>query len=577
MQLGITISNKFDCSALAFHYICKIGGLHLVVWQNLPITLSTPRMSPNLYTADKQIVMQFERIFLSASLIAASSFAAHAQSPQFKPNVLLILADDMGWSDIGCYGSEIETPNIDALAKTGVRFRQFHNTSKSWPSRACLLTGIYAQQNGYYKTHTGKLQNCITLGEYMKEAGYITLFSGKHHGGENPRTRGFDHYFGLKDGACNYFNPGHRRPGEEAPAQKNHKRQWCVEFEEFAPYTPPENDFYTTDYFTNYAIRWLEECSESDKPFFLYLAYNAPHDPLMAWPEDIAKYKNQYKKGYEAIRKKRFRKQKRNGLIDDRYELTEATCRKWDSLTPEERDIEQQKMAVYAAMIDRMDQNIGRVISKLKEQGKYENTIIMFMSDNGASAEVVKLNDSYGPIGSVSNWTSLGPDWANVSNTPLRYYKNYSYEGGICTPLIISWENGLKNPGRTSDFPSHFIDMMATLVDLTGVAYPTEYNGRKILPYEGESFLPVVYDKEVTRSKPIFWDYKDGQAVRDGKWKIVRHMTETDRWSLFDMEADPSEATDLADSHPEIVERMKRMFSDWRERVYITGKPVKPL
>lgn len=494
--------------------------------------------------------------------------------PKEKPNVLLILADDLGWSDIGCYGSEIGTPNIDALAKTGIRFRQFHNTAKSWPSRSCLLTGVYAQQNGYYKTYTGPLQNSITLGEYMKGAGYTTLYAGKHHGAENMRSRGFDHYFGLKDGACNYFNPGHQRPGEEVPAQKSHKREWCVEWEEFAPYTPAEKDFYTTDYFTNYALGWLDECRDDGKPFFLYLAYNAPHDPLMAWPEDIAKYKNTYKKGYEAIRNARFKKQKRSGLLDDRYKLSEATYRRWESLSEEERDTEQQKMAVYAAMIDRMDQNIGRVIAKLKEQGKYDNTIIMFMSDNGASNEVVELKGSYGPIGSVSNWTSLGQDWANVGNTPLRFYKNYSYEGGICTPLIVSWADGLKKPGRISDFPSHFIDMMATFVDLTGAPYPDQYNGQPVLPYEGESFLPVILNNEQPRQKPIFWDYKDGRAVRDGKWKIVRHITEDDKWALFDIEADPSETVDMAAEYPDVVARMKTMFSDWRKRVYITGKPT---
>lgn len=518
--------------------------------------------------------MKFYPILLGASIFATGSATA-SPSDSERPNVLLIIADDLGWSDIGCYGSEIETPNIDALAETGVMFRQFHNTAKSWPSRSCLLTGVYAQQNGYYKTHTGKLQNSITLGEYMKGAGYTTLFSGKHHGGENPRTRGFDHYFGLKDGACNYFNPGKQRQGEESPAQKNHRRQWCVEHEGFAPYTPPEKDFYTTDYFTNYALEWLDECRDNDNPFFLYLAYNAPHDPLMAWPEDIAKYKDRYKEGYEAIRKARFKKQKKTGLIDKRYKLSQATYEKWSELTDEQRDIEQQKMAVYAAMIDCMDRNIGRVIAKLKEQGKYDNTIIMFMSDNGASNEVVELKESYGPIGSISNWTSLGENWANVCDTPLRYYKNFSYEGGICTPLIVSWTNGLKNPGRISDFPSHFIDMMATFVDLTGAPYPTEYGGHKVLPYEGESFLPVIYDDERPRSKPMFWEYKDGRAVRDGRWKIVRQVTHDKEWALFDIEADPSETKDLAKKHPEIVERMSKMFDEWRERVYITGKPVR--
>ncbi|NMA75264.1 MAG: sulfatase-like hydrolase/transferase [Bacteroidales bacterium] len=207
-----------------------------------------------------------------------------------RPNILLISADDLGWSDIGCYDSEVKTPNIDALANSGVRFTQFHNTSKSYPSRACLLTGLYAQQNGYFKYFGGPLGNSVTLGEYMKSAGYRTLWSGKHHGDENPRTRGFDHYIGLKDGACNYFNPGLQRYGEEKPAQKSHRRKWCIEDKEYAPYTPTDKNFYTTEHFTENALMWLDQYENDDKPFFLYLAYNAAYDPLMAWSEDIVKY-----------------------------------------------------------------------------------------------------------------------------------------------------------------------------------------------------------------------------------------------------------------------------------------------
>lgn len=512
-------------------------------------------------------------LFFAASVwwnaAPAQKAAERPRTEQPLPNILLISADDLGWSDIGCYGSEVQTPNLDELARQGVRFTQFHNTSKSYPSRSCLLTGLYAQQNGYFKDARGPLENSVTLGEYLKTAGYTTLWSGKHHGAENPRTRGFDHFYGLRDGACNYFNPGCQRDGEGVPAQKVKNRFWCVEKQTYAPFTPKEKDFYTTDYFTNYALEWLDEYAGSEKPFFLYLAYNAPHDPLMAWPEDIAKYEGKYRDGYEAVRRARYEKQRSMGLIDDRYRLSEATFRKWESLSDEERAVEERKMAVYAAMIDRMDQNIGRVIRKLKELGKFDDTLIIFVSDNGASAEVVELKDSYGEIGSMTCWTSLGPDWANVANTPLRYFKNYSYQGGISAPMIATWPNGLRNPGRLSDFTGHFIDIMATFVDLAGAPYPEEYKGRRIVPYEGVSLLPVIRDEKPVREKPLFWEWQHGRAVRDGKWKLVKHGSDAP-WSLFDMEVDPSETRDLAASHPETVTRMNAMFEAWKKRVSIT-------
>jgi arylsulfatase A-like enzyme len=299
-----------------------------------------------------------------------------------RPNVILILADDLGWSDISPYGAEIATPNLQRLADGGARFTNFHNTAKCFPSRATLLTGLYAQQVGMDKKH-GPIRNGVTLGEVLRPAGYRTYWSGKHHGTENPHTRGFDRYFGLRDGACNFFNPGEQRPGEGKPAQKRPDRMFCIDTECYQPYTPPA-DFYTTDAFTDYALEWMEEDKDDERPFFLYLAYNAPHDPLQAWPEDIAKYKDRYKDGYAAIRRERYERQKELGIIDGRFPLSEATHRDWDSLSEEERESEALTMAVYAAMIDRLDQNIGRVLAKLEELGEAENTIVMFASDNGA-------------------------------------------------------------------------------------------------------------------------------------------------------------------------------------------------
>ena len=412
-----------------------------------------------------------------------------------KPNIILISADDLGWSDIGCYGSEVETPNLDNLAQGGMRFTRFHNTSKCFPSRACLITGVYAQQSNYHRTHKNPITNAVTLGEVIQTAGYRTMWSGKHHGLENPITRGFDRYYGLKDGACNYFNPGNQRPGEGMPARKGApgnktKRWWCIDSVMFNPYTPEAKDFYTTDYFTNYAVNWLDEYKNEKKPFFLYLAYTAPHDPLMAWPDDISKYKGKYDEGYEITRLARYKKQLEMGLIDKSYKLSESTYKNWEELDDTVRTDEIRKMEVYAAMIDRLDQNIGRVLAKLKEIGKDENTLIMFVSDNGASSEMVRIKDDYGEIGTMTQWASLGGDWANVGNTPFRYFKNFSYEGGINTPFIAYWPEKIK-PNSFSEFPGHFVDFMATLVDITGAKYPTNFNEQAITPMQGESLLPV--------------------------------------------------------------------------------------
>jgi arylsulfatase len=433
-----------------------------------------------------------------------------------------------------------------------------------------LITGIYAQQSGYHNSYREPLRNAVTLGEVLREAGYITLWSGKHHGLENPIYRGFDHYYGLKDGACNHFNPGNQREGEGAPARKGKpgqktQRHWCIDSLMFQPYTPDEEDFYTTDYFTNYALQWLEVYQEDQRPLFLYLAFTAPHDPLMAWPEDIRKYEGRYDPGYETIRKERYAKQKKMGLIDESYQLSEAIYPSWDSLPEEELGDEIRRMEVYAAMIDRMDQNIGLLLEKLEETGRMENTLILFVSDNGASAEVVRLEDDFGRIGTLTRWSSLGPDWANVSNTPFRYYKNYSYEGGINTPLIAHWPETIQ-AGSFSRFPGHFIDVMATLVDITGASYPSEFNGEIITPMQGQSLLPVFRGEEPDREGPLFWEWRNGQAVRKGDWKLVRHGLDQE-WDLYRIDMDPTEIRNLAGSEPEKVREMEALFLDWKASV----------
>lgn len=493
-------------------------------------------------------------------LFAFICIASCSTSQSKNPNILLILVDDMGWSDIRCYGGEAQTPHLDRLAENGIRFTQMHNTSKCFPSRAILQTGIYAQQNGYHKSYKQALKNCVTLGEVLQTAGYRTLWSGKHHGVETPVDRGYDRYYGLREGASNHFNPGVQREGEAKPAQKRPDRPFFVDHEKFQPYSPPK-DFYTTDYFTKYALDWLDEYKDEDKPFFLFMSYTAPHDPLMAWPEDIAKYQGKYMKGYQDIRAKRYAKQKEMGLIDDRFMLSEETYSSWDAMSDSMKQVEDLKMAIYTAMTDRVDQKIGELLNKIDDVSDLDNTLVLFMSDNGGSAEVVRIPGD-GNIGTVGQWTSLGPNWANVSNTPFRYFKNYSYEGGICTPMIASWPKGFEAKNAISNFSGHFIDIMATLVDITGAVYPTEFKDQKIVPMQGTSLYPVMQGKIIEREKPLFWQWRRGKAVRQGPWKIVAEGNEAD-WELYNTDIDPTETNNLASIHPEIVQQMDQLFRDW--------------
>ena len=515
----------------------------------------------------------------AVSLLNAGDHAICGESGSV-PNVVLILADDMGWSDLGCYGGEISTPNLDSLAAGGLRFSQFHNTAKCFPSRAALLTGVYAQQCGM-NDRPGFIRNAVTLGEVLRANGYRTLMVGKHHGQENPFDRGFDRYFGLRDGCCNYFNPGLQRPGEGAPAHKAGKfspRTWCIDDRVFEPYTPKEKDFYTTDYFTKYALQYIEQYKDENRPFFLYLAYTAPHDPLQAWPEDIAKYRGRYMDGFETIRRARYERQRRSGLIDESFPLSEPTYRDWNSLSEEEKRRQDEIMAVYAAMIDRLDQNIGKVLDKLAELGLRRNTLIMFASDNGCAQGGVAKPTSYNPgatttgkVGSMTRWTKITESWANVSNTPFRYFKCDAHKGGTCTPLIVNWPEGIKNPGRVVHAPGHFIDFMPTIVEVTGAEYPTNFNGQKIVPMQGRSLVPFFSKRPPRPRGPLFWQYSSGKAVRDGHWRLVSDNGRP--WELHDMRTDKTETRDVISKHPEIARRMKSMYKQWLAEANAAEQP----
>lgn len=524
-------------------------------------------------TAFKLVVAVIVMLPTLASLPLASA----TQVP--RPNIVVILADDLGWSDIGSYGGEISTPNPDQLANQGIRFTQFHNTAKCSTSRASLLTGLYAQQVDMGRLLVSTIKNGVTLAEVLKEAGYKTLAVGKHHGQDNLFDRGFDHFKGLRDGATNHFNPGLQRPAEAAPAFKRKPRVWCFNSNCFSPYTPKSKHYYSSDTFTQWGIELVEQhVSQSQQPFFLYLSYQAPHDPLQAWPEDIAKYRGQYQQGFEAVAQARYQRQQDMGLIDDSFQRSASSFRDWQSLTDAQKDDQDLRMAVYAAMVDNMDSNIGKLMRQLKTLGVSDNTLVLFLSDNGANPIIVEAGE--GNIGEIDRWASLGADWANVSNTPLRYFKNYSFQGGISTPLIAHWPAGIQAPGSVTDHVGHLIDVMPTVLELAGAVYPSQYRGETIYPYAGQSLLPVFTAsqqpnsnklKMAPRDSAIYWQWGLGKAVRQGRWKLVASqrfaVPDYGQWQLYDMQTDKSEIHDVAAQYPKITQRLATDYQQWWQQL----------
>ena len=480
----------------------------------------------------------------------------------------MILVDDMGFSDIGCYGSEIQTPNLDSLAAQGIRFTGMRNTAKCFSSRASLLTGVYHHQSNSVSANA-PLDNVVTLGEVLREAGYRTLASGKHHSITNLYDRGFDRCYGLRDGACNHFNPGLQRTGEPEPARKGLDREWADDALVFDTRDPAYQSyfpigFYSTDAYTDKALEYLDTYGSGPEPFFLYLSYTAPHDPLMAHEADIAKYDGVYDVGYNSIRQARYTKLINEGLFDPATApLSPATHVNWNSLNSSKKADQARRMQVYAAMIDRVDQRIGDIIDKLDTLGIRDNTLILFASDNGASAENSDYGDLSATIGGLDRYASQQKDWANVSNTPFRYYKNDSYEGGILTPFIASWPDGIANPGRISSRPSHFIDIMATVIELSGAAYPRHYNGEGIVPLEGESFYTVLRDETVPPRGPLFFQWNTGRAVIDGNWKLVQR---SGSWALYDLASDRTELTDVKGSQSAVYNGLLAKYNGWFQR-----------
>ncbi len=500
-------------------------------------------------------------MYKQLSLLAAVlAFAISAVSKPIAapPNILIVLVDDMGFSDIGCYGGEIKTPNLDSLAANGIRYTAMRNTAKCYPTRTSLMTGHYFQRTDR------DFSNTATIGEVLRPAGYHTFWSGKHHATFIPTTRGFDRFYGLVGGACNFWNPGGTpRPGENEAARKS-SANWVVDGKLRKEYSPQDKNWYATDAITDTALEWLEE-SDDGKPFFLYLSYTAPHYPLHAWPEDIRKYEGMYDVGYDAIRAARYKRQLEMGLFDaETAPLSEARPKvPWNDLSTDERKKEIRRMEIYAAMIDRVDQNLGRVFDHLKAAGKFENTLVLFLSDNGACAQVPKTfkGDTSGEMGGVNSYPTIGQSWANVSNTPFRFYKLDSYEGGINTPMIAHWPKGIKKKGTFSREVCHLIDILPTCMELAAADFPGESPTPNIKPPDGISLVPTFSDKSLNRANPLFWEFGSGAAVQEGDMKLVRKK----KWELYDLSKDRTETVNLASKQPELAAKMESAWNAWFE------------
>lgn len=487
-------------------------------------------------------------------------------APAAKPNIIIILVDDMGFSDIGCYGGEIDTPNLDALAASGLRFTQFYNAGRCCPTRASLMTGLHPHQvgighmteppesplgfEGPYQGHLNS--NCVTIAQVLKTAGYHTLMTGKWHLGYHlqadwPLQRGFDRYFGGISGAFNYFRPSGSRglvDGNDA-------------FE-------PGDDFYTTDNFTDVACQYITQATQQDDaPFFLYLAYNAPHWPLNTKMEEFRKYKGKYQAGWEQLMRTRLAKQHELGLFSRDIVPAPHVGPKWNSLSEEKRDELDSIMAAYAGCIDSIDQNIGKLTKHLDSLGQLGNTAIFFLSDNGACQEG-------GDLGSFKpEWLENPPDgtagirqglaWANASNTPFRLYKHFVHEGGACTPMIAHWPSGIPNHlnGQFVRQHAYLPDFMATCVELSGAQYPAN-----VPRCVGSSLVATLRDTtHPVHEQPIYWEHEGNAAMRDGDWKLVREYEKP--WELYDLADDRTEMNDLSISHPEELQEMVDMWETW--------------
>lgn len=555
-------------------------------------------------------------------LLLALSLAAQLHAAK-RPNIIVMMADDMGWSDIGCYGGEIQTPNLNGLAANGVRFTQFYNTGRCCPTRACLMTGTYPHQAGIghmmgpkgnlpgYRGDLGK--DVRTIAEVVKPAGYSTYMAGKWHVTPHvrpdtpkynwPRQRGFDRFYGTIHGAGSFYDPNSLTRENTLISPLNDL--------EYQPET-----YYYTHAIADHASRYIREHKGKDNPFFIYVAFTAPHWPMHAMEKDVKKYDGVYDKGWDAIRQARYERQTKMGLINKDWAMTPRDSRSapWENAQDKEWDI--RNMEVYAAMVDALDQGVGGIIQSLKETGQFDDTLLLFLADNGGCAEGMgrgngtsyrdkKDPESIKPMdkdelqldmipvrtrdgrvvrqgkevmaGGPDTYIGYGLSWANTSNTPFREYKHYVHEGGISSPLIAHWPKGIDTTrhGKLEHQPGHLIDIMATCVDLSGAKYPT----KDVVPMQGVSLAPAFNGNGIGREAPIFWEHEGNRAMRDGKWKLVAKGANSP-WELYDIEADRTELNDLAEKDPARLAKMAQTWEDWavaaKAKPWPWGQPQKP-
>jgi arylsulfatase len=530
-----------------------------------------------------------------------------------RPNIVILFADDLGYSDIGCFGGEIDTPNLDGLAENGVRFTQFYNAARCCPARASLQTGLYPHQAGVgfmvYKNqgqgYLGHLNNrCVTFGEVLSNAGYQTYMAGKWHTGHvpesRPEVRGFQHFTGVYLHIDSYWkvlkNCDIYRDGELLiPAQEN-------------PINPyhPDKEFYTTDFFTDVALDYIDQATnQPEKPFLLHVCYNAPHFPLEAPDDLIEKYRGRYVRGWDELRKEKLARMKKMGLVPDKQKLPRVNSNvamrrsdlpfkalvdsdplpEWDTLHERDREELDFRRAMYAAQVDCLDQNVGRIVKRLEERGVLNNTLIMFFSDNGCSGELGLFGmnwhehkrHNYAEWRKKSGWSiSQGQCWATYSNTPFRKYKQYVHEGGIASPFIAHWPEGIPRRGAiVSNQVFHLIDIMPTLCELAGASYPQVYQGREIAPNPGISMTPYWRGKTADPERRVlYWQHMNHAAMREGDWKLVTLDDRTDdHWELYDLSKDRSETVNLIREHPEIAREMKSNWRAWARDVDVIPFP----
>ncbi len=483
------------------------------------------------------------RVLLTLLLLWVPTLACQAQQ---RPHILLIMADDLGFSDIGCYGSEIPTPNLDKLASNGLRFTQFYNTAKCHSSRVSLLTGVYCDQAG-----SESLRRGATIAEVLKQAGYFTAMSGKWHLSKQPTDFGFDRYWGHLSGATNFFT------GDETFRFNGQKYD--------VPQTLNGRPFYTTHAIADFAIEFIDEGLESDKPFLMYMPFNAPHYPLQAPEADVRRHLGNYDNGWDALRKARFSKQLELGLFPSSTKLSPRPKHipAWNTLSQEDQQWEAKRMAVFAGMVDLLDQNIGRVIDHLETKGVLDNTLVLFCSDNGACPFERTQGRFKDPWDPESYWL-YDASWANAGNTPFRLYKQNQHEGGICSPLIVHWPQGLRTkPGAITNQTAHLVDFMATFLELTDASYPQQIGERKIEPLVGKSLMPIFTGHQRSGHETLYFHFGTDRALRQGPWKLV--SAKLGRWELYNLDEDRTELHDLAAKYPQRVSEMKAIWFDMAE------------